>query len=51
MSRAATGDVVTIKPRNDVYTVLTIAAVVAEIVALAIIYMRHDTLFGTGLFS
>ena len=51
MSRAATGDVVTIKPRNNVYTVLTIAAVVAEIVALIVLFMQHKTLFGTGLFS
>jgi len=51
MSRAATGDVVTVKPANNIYTVLVIAAVVVQIIGLVSIILRYQTLFGTNIFT
>ncbi len=48
MSRAATGDVVTVPPTSNVYTVLVIAAVVVEIVGLIALLMRHAEIFDKG---
>jgi hypothetical protein len=50
MSRAATGDVVRVKPSNNVYTAIVVAAVVIEIVGLVLIVMRSQTL-GVDLFK
>ncbi len=50
MSRAATGDVITVKPSNNIYTVLTIVAVLAQLVALGFLWMKHQALFDKGLF-
>ena len=49
MSRAATGDVILVAPRNNVYTVLTIIAVLVEIIGLVALIMQADKLFGQGL--
>jgi hypothetical protein len=44
MSRAATGDVVQVRPGLDVYTVLAVAAVIVQIIGLAIIFVRANEL-------
>lgn len=48
MSRAASGDVVTVPPSNNVYTVLVIAAVVVEIIGLIALCARHAEIFEKG---
>jgi hypothetical protein len=40
MSRAATGDVVQVRPGLDVYTVLTFAAALVQVFGLVILYVR-----------
>ena len=40
MTRAATGDTVVVRPTNNVYTVLVIAAVVAVVTALVVVILR-----------
>ena len=45
MSRIGTGDVIPIKPTNNVYTVLVVVATVAAILSLVVLYMRATTLF------
>ena len=51
MSRAAAGDVVTVPPTSNVYTVLVIAAVVVEIVGLVALVIRHAAIFdGSKIF-
>jgi hypothetical protein len=43
MSRAATSDVVTVKPTMNIYTVLVFAALLVQAIGLAIIFVRaHD---------
>lgn len=46
MSRAGNVDVVTVKPANNVYTVLAIVATLFVIGALLALYMKASTLFG-----
>jgi hypothetical protein len=48
MSRAGNVDVVTVKPANNVYTVLTLVSTLVVIAALLALYMKANTLFGTG---
>ena len=48
MSRAGTQDVVTVRPANNVYTVLAIVALLLVIAALAELYLRSETLLGKG---
>lgn len=40
MTRAATGDTVVVKPSNNIYTVLVVAATIAVAIALAIVWFR-----------
>ena len=54
MTRAATGDTVVVKPSNNVYTVLVIAATLVALAALVLLYLRaqelnYNLLGGTGL--
>lgn len=49
MSRAVTGDTVTVRPTNNIYTALAGVALVIVILGLVVVYMRANTLFG-GLF-
>jgi hypothetical protein len=49
MSRAVTGDTVTVKSSNNIYTALAGVALVIVILGLVVVYMRANTLFG-GLF-
>jgi hypothetical protein len=48
MSRAGNVDVVTVKPANNVYTVLALVSFLIVITALITLYVRANTLFGTG---
>ena len=52
MTRAATGDTVVVRPGNNVYTVLVIAACIVVIVAIVSLYLRAQELkydlLGTG---
>ena len=46
MSRAASGDVVTLKPANNIYTVLVIVALLAVALALVAMFMKIKPLLG-----
>jgi hypothetical protein len=48
MSRAGTQDVVTVRPANNVYTVLAIVAFLFVAAALTALYMKAEVLFGKG---
>jgi NADH:ubiquinone oxidoreductase subunit 6 (subunit J) len=48
MSRAGTADVVTVKPANNVYTVLALISFLIVIAALLALYVRANDLFGPG---
>lgn len=50
MTRVTANTTVQVSPRNDMLTALLGAAVVAEIVALIVLFVRASTVFG-GLFS
>jgi hypothetical protein len=49
MTRAATGDTVVVRPTNNIYTVLVIAAFIAALAALAVVILRAREL-GMSLF-
>jgi hypothetical protein len=49
MTRAATGDTVVVRPTNNVYTVLVIAAFIAVLGALVVVILRAREL-GMPLF-
>jgi hypothetical protein len=51
MSRVSGGDVVVVKPANNVYTVMLIVATLAQVLALLVIVIRFKTVFGGILFS
>jgi hypothetical protein len=51
MSRAGTADVVTVKPANNVYTVLTLVSLLIVLAAFLCLYLKADKVFGGGLFS
>jgi hypothetical protein len=42
MTRAATGDTVTLPPSNNVYTVLLGAALICVILGLVVVFMRAN---------
>ena len=47
MSRmSAGGDQILVKPTNNIYTVLTVVGIIAEIVALIVLWMVGQKLFG-----
>ena len=50
MSRIGAGDVRTIAPTNNVYTVLAAVAALATILAVIVVLMRDRALFDAGLF-
>jgi hypothetical protein len=41
---------VQVKPTNNIYTALAAAALVASIVALIVMIVRAQTIFGVGIF-
>lgn len=51
MARSSAAEQFVIKPSNNIYTVLAAVGVIAEIVAFIVLWLTHETLFGTGLFS
>jgi hypothetical protein len=51
MSRAGNVDIVTVRPTNNIYTVLTLIALVVTVAAFITLYVRAQTIFGAGLFS
>ena len=48
MSRAGTQDVVTVKPANNVYTVLAVVALLFVLAAMYMLYKQANVLFGEG---
>jgi hypothetical protein len=50
MSRVGTGDAVVVKPSNNVYTVLLAIATLAAVLAVVVVAVKDNTLFGAGLF-
>jgi hypothetical protein len=44
MTRAATGDTVVVKASSNIYTVLVIAATIVTALALAVVWMRAQSL-------
>lgn len=51
MSRAGNVDVVTVKPQNNIYTVLTVIALIVTLAAFFTLWAKASTVFGGGLFS
>jgi hypothetical protein len=51
MSRAGNVDVVTVRPTNNIFTVLTLIALVITVAAFLTLYVRANAIFGAGLFS
>jgi len=51
MSRAGNVDVVTVKPQNNIYTVLTLIALIVTLAAFFTLWGKASTVFGGGLFS
>jgi hypothetical protein len=45
MSRVAAGDVIEVKPVPNVYTALVIAALLAEVFAFMVLYMKANEIF------
>jgi hypothetical protein len=45
MSRVSSGDVIEIKPTNNVYTVLVIVAFLAELIAFIALYLKAQDIF------
>jgi hypothetical protein len=48
MSRVGAADVVTVKPANNVYTVLTLVSFLIVLAALLVLYFKANALFGDG---
>lgn len=44
MSRAVTGDTITVKPTNNIYTALAGVALVIVILGIVVVWMRGQTL-------
>ncbi len=44
MSRAASGDVIFVSPKSNVYTVLTIVAALVEVIGLVVLFMQASKL-------
>jgi hypothetical protein len=51
MSRMSGLEQIPVNPTNNVYTALVVICVVLEIIGLIALYVRHNNLFNTGLFS
>jgi hypothetical protein len=53
MSRISRGgsDPIIVKPTSNVYTVLVAVCIVVQVIGFAALFLRHQELFGVGLFS
>jgi hypothetical protein len=50
MSRLS-GDQIIVKPTNNIYTVLVVVGIIAQIIALVSLWLQHTALFGKPLFQ
>jgi len=50
MTRIASGDTITLRPQNNIYTVLLGAATLVVAVGLLVVWMRSETLFARNPF-
>jgi len=48
MTRSGASDVVSLKPTNNIYTALLGVAVLAQVIALVVLFLRAKALFGGG---
>lgn len=48
---AATGDFVSVKASNNIYTVLVIAATIASVLGTLAVVLRYSSVFDKGMFS
>jgi hypothetical protein len=46
MSRAGANDVVVVKPRTNVYTVLVIIGTLINLIGFALLFVRYTQVFG-----
>jgi hypothetical protein len=51
MSRAAAGDVVVVKPTNNIYTVMVIVATLVQLLALLVVCAQYKAAFGAMVFG
>lgn len=51
MSRAGVGEVVILKPQNNVYTIMVIVATVVQLLTFMVIFLRYQTEFGVNIFN
>jgi hypothetical protein len=51
MTRFQPGEPVVVKPGNNIYTALAGVALVASLIAIIVLVVRHSTVFGASLFS
>jgi hypothetical protein len=51
MSRIATGNEVTVRPTNNIYTVLVAVALLAEIIGFIALFLRYTEIFNGSLFG
>jgi hypothetical protein len=49
MSRLGTGDVIAVKPTNNVYTALAAAAFVVVTTGLVLFYIKAEEVLGAGV--
>jgi hypothetical protein len=49
MSRAGTGDVIALKPTNNVYTALAAAGFVVVLTGLILFYVKAEQILGSGV--
>lgn len=49
MSRIGSGDVIVVKPANNVYTALAAAAFVVVTVGLILFYIKAEQILGSGV--
>jgi hypothetical protein len=50
MSRMG-GDVVVVKPANNVYTIMLIVATLVQLLTFLVVFMRFKSAFGAFIFS
>jgi hypothetical protein len=51
MTRAATGDVVTVKPGPNIYTVLLVASTIAALLGLIAVCVRYSSVFDASIWK
>jgi hypothetical protein len=51
MSRASGGEVIVIRPQNNVYTVMVVVATFVQILTLLVVILRFKSVFGAFIFQ